>query len=86
MHRLNGEDFDRRIALISFDNSSEVSITTFLTLNPIQRGGKQYKKENIEKWLKNYHSKLAFFEAELKVRKIKPKVDKHDYLVSLYKK
>ena len=49
MHRLNGEDFDRRIALISFDNSIEVSITTFLTLNPIQRGGKEYKKEDTRK-------------------------------------
>jgi hypothetical protein len=34
MHLRKGEDFDRRIALISFDNSIEVSITTYLTLHP----------------------------------------------------
>jgi hypothetical protein len=31
-HLRNGDDFDRRIALISFDNAIEVAITTYLTL------------------------------------------------------
>jgi hypothetical protein len=64
-HYITGEDFDRRIALISFDNAIEVAITTFLTLNPIQRNGRSYERAKVEKWLNNYHSKLDFLEAEL---------------------
>lgn len=64
-HLLNGDDFDRRIALISFDNAIEVAITTHLTLNPIQRSGRSYERASVEKWLKNYHSKLDFLEEEL---------------------
>jgi len=66
MHLRAGEDFDRRIALISFDNAIEVAITTFLTLHPIQRNGKTYKCDDVEKWLANYHSRLDFLELELK--------------------
>ena len=64
-HLIGGEDFDRRIALISFDNAIEVAITTYLTLNPIQRGNRSYPKADVEKWLNNYHSKLDFMEQEL---------------------
>ena len=75
-HLLKGEDFDRRIALISFDNSVEVAIATYLSLNPIQRGGKQYEKANVERWLKNYYSKMKFLEQELKTRKLPWMVEK----------
>jgi hypothetical protein len=68
MHLRSGEDFDRRLALISFDNAIEVAVTTFITLHPIQRGGKRYKKEDVEKWLENYHSRLDFLETELKAQ------------------
>jgi hypothetical protein len=68
-HLLSGEDFDRRIALITFDDAIEVAITTYLTLNPIQRGGRTYARADVEKWLDNYHSKLTFLETELTVRK-----------------
>jgi hypothetical protein len=37
MHLRSGQEFDRRMALISFDNSIEVSIHTYLGLHPIQR-------------------------------------------------
>ncbi len=67
---LSGDDFDRRIALISFDNAIEVAITTFLTLHPIQRAGRSYPKAQIEKWLYNYHSKLDFIGEELATRKL----------------
>lgn len=67
-HLRAGNDFDRRIALISFDNAVEVAITTYLTLHPIQRGGKAYKREDVDKWLKNYHSKLEFLDDELAQR------------------
>ena len=69
-HLINGDDFDRRIALISFDNAIEVAITTYLTLNPIQRGGRSYERARVERWLKNYHSKLDFFEEELTSRRL----------------
>lgn len=67
-HLLSGDDFDRRIALISFDNAVEVTITTYLTLNPIQRSGRTYQREDVEKWLKNYHSGLDFLQEELNKR------------------
>ena len=69
-HLRDGGDFDRRMALISFDNSIEISITTYLNLNPIQRDGVQYKRENVNRWLENYHSKLDFFFDELKRRSL----------------
>lgn len=75
-HRLRGEDFDRRIALISFDNAIEVAITTYLTLNPIQRGNRTYPKADVEKWLNNYYTKLDFLEAELAARKLAWNVEK----------
>lgn len=64
-HLIDGEDFDRRIALISFDDAIEVAITTYITLNPIQRGNRTYPKVDVEKWQYNYHSKLDFLEQEL---------------------
>ena len=68
VHYRNGSDYDRRMALISFDNSIEVSITTYLTLKPLQRNNRKYKKEDVQKWLNNYHSKLDFFSEEIKNR------------------
>jgi hypothetical protein len=69
-HLREGDDFDRRIALISFDNAIEVAITTYLTLHPIQRGGRTYSKIEVEKWLNNYHTKLDFLETEITARDI----------------
>lgn len=45
-----GDDSDRRIALISFDNGVEVAITTYLTLKPIQRANKTHAKVDLEWW------------------------------------
>ena len=67
-HLRGGEDFDRRIALISFDNAIEVAIATYLTLNPIQRGGRSYPKTDVDRWLANYHAKLDFLETEIAAR------------------
>lgn len=75
-HLRGGEDFDRRIALISFDNAIEVAITTYLTLHPIQRGGRSYQKADVDKWLNNYHTKLEFLEAELATRSVSWSVEK----------
>lgn len=68
IHYRKGSDYDRRLALISFDNSIEVSITTYLSLNPIQRGNRQYPRKDVEKWMGNYHSKLDFFALEIRNR------------------
>ncbi|MCK4306329.1 MAG: hypothetical protein KAY24_18960 [Candidatus Eisenbacteria sp.] len=67
-HLRDGGDFDRRIAHIGFDNAIEVAITTYLSLNPIQRGGKTYKRDDVEEWLRNYHTKLKFLAEEAKTR------------------
>ncbi|MEK7466236.1 MAG: hypothetical protein AAB074_02375 [Planctomycetota bacterium] len=69
-HLRVGDDFDRRIALISFDNAIEVAVATYLTLNPIQRGKRSYPQVDAEKWLNNYHTKLDFLEAELASRSL----------------
>jgi hypothetical protein len=67
-HRRNGDDFDRRIALIGFDNAIEVAITTYLSLHPIQRGNRHYQKTDVDKWLDNYHTKIDFFLSEVQQR------------------
>jgi len=68
MHLRNGEDFDRRIAMISFDNAIEVAVTTYLSLHPLQRHNRTYRNEDVEQWQQNYHTKLDFLEAEVKMR------------------
>jgi hypothetical protein len=68
IHLRDGGDFDRRIACIGFDNAIEVAITAYLGLNPIQRGGKTYKREDVDKWLRNYHTKLEFLAQEAESR------------------
>jgi hypothetical protein len=75
-HFLNGDDFDRRIALISFDDALEVSITTYLSLHPILRGNRTYPQIEVEGWLRNYHTRLDFLDQELKVRNLKWKIER----------
>lgn len=60
-HWIIKDDYDKRLALISFDNAIEVSISMYLGLNPVQRGNKSYPKDDVTKWLKNYHTKLDFY-------------------------
>jgi hypothetical protein len=64
-------DFDRRMALISFDNAIEVAITTYLQLHPKLRGGATYQKEHVNKWLENYHRKIEFLDLFVKESTIK---------------
>jgi hypothetical protein len=78
MHRRDGGDFDRRMALISFDNSIEISITTYLTLNPIQRNGVEYRRQDVDQWLKNYHTKLDFYFHELQQRSLPEEMEKSE--------
>jgi len=60
-HQQTNKDFDKRMALIGYDNAIEVSIRTYLQLHPTQREGIEYTRENVAKWLTNYHSLLNFF-------------------------
>lgn len=65
LHYRAGEDFDRRMALVSFDNAIEISITNYLGLNPIlRRGNRTYPRDSVERWKTNFHSKLDFLELE----------------------
>lgn len=74
-------DFDKRIALISYDNAIEVSISTYLQLHPSQRKGAEYQKEDVKKWLSNYHSLLSFFfDKFIKDSGQKPLIDKSDII------
>jgi hypothetical protein len=64
LHLRDGGDFDRRMAHIGFDNAIEVAVTTYLCLNPIQRQKKSYPKDDVKRWMTNYHTKLEFLEQE----------------------
>lgn len=78
MHRREDGDFDRRIALIGFDNAIEVAITTYLSLHPIQRGNRQYPNADVEKWIANYHTKIDFFMIEIQQRSVPCTCEKAD--------
>ena len=80
MHRRDGNDMDRRIAMISFDNAIEVAISTYLQLHPSQRGNRQYSNSEVEQWLKNYHTRLDFLDSELQKRKCQPVVDRAEII------
>ena len=80
MHFLAGDDFDRRVALIGFDNAIEVAITTYLGLHPIQRGNRQYPRVDVDRWLTNYHSKIEFLELEFQNRSV-PMIHGKDEIV-----
>lgn len=80
LHYRVGEDFDRRIAMIGFDNAIEVAITTYLSLHPMQRGNRQYPNVEVERWLSNYHTKVGFFFQECLTRQVAV-VGQHDEFV-----
>lgn len=80
LHYRLGEDFDRRIAMIGFDNAIEVAITTYLGLHPIQRGNRQYPNADVVRWLNNYHTKVDFFFQECVTRQVAV-VGQHDEIV-----
>jgi len=61
-HFKSENDTDRRIALVGFDNAIEVAITTYLQLNPKLRSGRMFPRKDVDGWLQNYHTKIAFFE------------------------
>ncbi|HTU47339.1 MAG TPA: hypothetical protein VMF91_19910 [Bryobacteraceae bacterium] len=68
MHYRIGEDFDRRIAMIGFDNAIEFNIAYYLNLKPIHRGGRSYNGDNVLNWLASYQSRIEFFYTECQTR------------------
>lgn len=80
LHMRDGEDFDRRIALISFDNAIEVAITTYLSLHPIQRQNRTYSKTQVEQSLENYHTKIDFLMQEIQQRALTYECEKADII------
>jgi hypothetical protein len=80
MHYRYGEDFDRRIAVVGFDNAIEVAIHTYLNLHPIQRQNRTYLKDDVEKWLENFHTKIEFLETEVKSRNLTMACDKAKFI------
>jgi hypothetical protein len=80
MHYRSGEDFDRRIAVVGFDNSIELSIHTYLSLHPIQRQNRMYSKANCERWLENFHTKIDFLEIEVQTRRLTMACDKAQFI------
>lgn len=50
------------MALINFDNAIELSVSTFLDLNPKQRAGVAFRREDVDRWLTNFHTRLDFVE------------------------
>lgn len=78
MHHRDGEDLDRRIAMIGFDNAIEVAITTYLNLHPIQRGERTYEKTLVDDWLRDFHTKIDFFFAECRSRSVIPGAKKDE--------
>jgi hypothetical protein len=69
-HYRIGEDPDRRIAMVGFDNSIELSVATYLRLDPMQRCDREYPKDKVEQWLVNFHTKVGFFFEECKARSV----------------
>ncbi len=68
LHCTLPEEFDRRLSLISFDNSIEASIACYLNLHPTQRGNRPYENQRVSVALHDYHTKLNFLFEEVTVR------------------
>ena len=75
-HLRAGDDFDRRIALIGFDNAIEITIAAYLSLKPIQRRNRSYPVADVNKWMANYHTKLDFLHDEISARRATWVVDR----------
>ena len=63
-------DIDKRLAVIGFDNAIESAITTYLSLKPVHRQGRKYKRKDVEAWLQDHTTKVRFFYEELERRSL----------------
>jgi hypothetical protein len=62
-HLKEAGDIDRRLALIGFDNAIEVCIDVFLRLHPKLRHGYELANQDVERALRNYHTKIEFLDS-----------------------
>ena|GEM_PF-518341 len=72
-HFRKDKDIDKRLAVIGFDNAIESAITTYLSLKPVHREGRRYRREDVDEWLRDHTTKVGFFCEELNRRELKPK-------------
>jgi hypothetical protein len=79
-HVKGGRDFDRRMAVISYDNAIEVAIHSYLNLHPIQRRNREYENDKVQIWLQNYHTKIDFFLEEVSLRELSLVCDKAEFV------
>lgn len=79
-HFKGGREFDRRMAIISYDNAIEVAIHSYLNLHPIQRRNREYATDKIRNWLQNYHTKIDFFMEEVSSLGLPLVCDKADFI------
>ena len=79
-HYRDGDDLDRRIAIVGFDNAIELAIHTYLSLHPIQRQNRTYPKIDVENWLDNFHSKVEFFINEVASRALPVVCDRAKFI------
>jgi hypothetical protein len=69
-HLQSGNDTDRRIAIIGFDNAIEVSIDVFLKLHPWLRDGYEISNDDVQKAVRNYYSKIEFLDRYVQSKSI----------------
>ena len=56
-HYRTGKDYDKRLSFISFDNSIEISILTYMHRNCKPKGNKKYTEKDISE-AEKFHKKL----------------------------
>ena len=91
IHFRRGRDLDKRLALISFDNSVEVSIATYLTMNyAFRKDNHKIKPDAVAAAMQNFYSRISFFFEECARRRVASKIPKpifihcHDIRSDLY--
>jgi hypothetical protein len=85
-HFKEGNDFDRRISFVGFDNAIEVSVVTFLSLNPELRNGQSFDKEEVRKWTASFANKVAFLEQHADRQGISMAVERSELLYLHYRR
>lgn len=73
-------DTDRRIALIGFDNATEVCIDVFIRLPPQLRDGYEIKREDVTKYLRSFNSKIGFVDDYIQEKGIDTEISTNELL------
>lgn len=75
-----GGDTDRRIALIGFDNATEVCVDVFIRLPPKLRNNYEIKREDVTKHLRSFNSKIGFVEDYINEMQIETELSTNELL------